>query len=84
MIKFLKDQKVIQKKAIFLVAALLFTGCTSSVPKAKKPGNDTWYFLGLKSLDSGNETDARKKLIKAEKKGSELIAQRAAQTLCTF
>lgn len=84
MIKFLKDQKVIQKKAIFLVAALLFTGCTSSVPKAKKPGNDTWYFLGLKSLDSGNEADARKKLIKAEKKGSELIAQRAAQTLCTF
>jgi len=28
--------------------------------------------------------DARKKLVKAEKRGSELVAERAAQTLCTF
>lgn len=84
MIGMLKNRRFPKSTAIFLTAALLFMGCTSSVPKAKKPGNDTWYFLGLKSLDAGDESDARKKLVKAEKRGSELIAERAAQTLCTF
>lgn len=72
----------------FLTSFLLLSAVSCKAapqPEGQKRfGDDAQYFIGLRLLQEGNENAAREKFKYCIKKGSPAIAQKSAETLCTF
>ncbi len=69
--------------SFFLLSAV---SCKAApLPESQKRfGNDADYFIGLRLLKEGNEKAAREKFRRCIKKGTPAVAQKSAETLCTF
>lgn len=71
-------------KKIFalIVIVFLLSSCVAGGNSAqKKFGADSFFFLGLKDADSGNEKEAIRKFKISREKGTELVARRSAESL---
>ncbi len=69
---------------IFIFLLISVISCSAKTPGQQKFGVDADYFYGLKLLSQGKEKEARSKFNRCVKKGSYYVAQKSAQTLCTF
>lgn len=73
------------KKISVLLAVLFLISSCSAVDVGgaaqKRLGKDSYYFLGLKDADSGDEKEAVRKFKISRGKGSELVARRSAESL---
>lgn len=58
--------------------------CAQNNSLQKKYGNDSLYYLALKSLNEGNQKNAERLLTEAGKKASPLAARRALETLASL
>ncbi|MCQ2584068.1 MAG: lytic transglycosylase domain-containing protein [Treponema sp.] len=75
----------LKKFCLAFLISLIFCSCSSSATKSVKDfGDDSNYFIALRSLSKNDYKDARQKLNKAVKKGTPLVARRSAETLCSF
>ena len=73
--------------SLFAAFVLLSAVSCKAAPQPegqKKFGDDADYFIGLKLLQEGNENAAREKFKHCLKKGTPVIAQKSAESLCTF
>lgn len=72
---------------LVLLFSMFFSSCTDISIKGegqKKFGVDSNYFIGLKLLQEGNESEAAQKFNICIKKGSYYCAMKSAQNLCTL
>ena len=70
--------------SVLLAVLFLLSSCSagdSGGRAQKRTGNDSYYFLGLKDADSGDEKEAVRKFKIARGKGSAIVARRSAESL---
>lgn len=78
-----------KRLASFAAASILlvsFAGCkpAKNSQGTSEFGKDREFFLGIRSLENGNQKEARTRLTKSLKKGSPLISRKSAETLCSI